>query len=137
MFQLIIIRITLRLRFPISRHAFGCLYNQASLGENCSILVHPCLLEEDFTILSSEYGDYEKRGKWSVSTLMWDHRVFGSFPRLVISKGSAGIIPLYISHKTEESLFDLLSHGFRQKGSLKGEHVLAQGKGRRFLPSIC
>lgn len=73
--------------------------------------------EEDFTILSSEYEDYEKRGKWSVSTLIWDHRVFGSFLRLVISKGSTRyIITLYISHKTEESLFDLTVIWIQTKG---------------------
>lgn len=73
--------------------------------------------EEDFTILSSEYEDYEKRGKWSVSTLTWDHRVFGSFLRLVISKGSTRyIITLYISHKTEEPLFDLTVIWIQTKG---------------------
>lgn len=76
--------------------------------------------EEDFTILSSEYGGYEKRGKWSVSTLVWDHRVFGSFPRLVSSKGSAKyIIKIYISHKTEETLFDLTVIWLQTEGIFK------------------
>lgn len=94
--------------------------------------------EEDFTILSSEYVGYEKRGKWSVSTLVWDHRVLVHFPDWSAQKDLPSISLKFISvTKLRRPYLILLSYGFRQKGYLKGEHVLAQGKGRRFLPSVC
>jgi len=94
----------LEVRIRISRQACSWVFVSGQVWGKTALFYFLHVLREGFFILfGSECQDCGKKGKpSSVSTVMQNHRVFGSVPRWGSSKGSARYITqLYVSHITQ------------------------------------